>query len=93
MIARYADVCDMIRVCDFDFDGCRSHKEQLQYMNEKYEAGMDTEVVKSQLEKMSFHDEYLDEQQLDKLCEMISFIRKQIIRHAGFKTRLALWKR
>lgn len=93
VIARYADICDMIRVCDADFDGCRSHKEQLQYMKDRYAAPDDVEDVKEHLEKMSFHDEYLEEEQIGKLCDMISFIRKQIVRNAGFKTRFALWKR
>ena len=93
VIARYADICDMIRVCDTEFDGCRSHKEQLQYMRDKYQASIDIDDVKMELERISFHDEYLDEQRLKSLCELIAFIRKQIIKNADIKQRFALWKR
>ena len=93
VIARYADICDMIRVCDDDFNSCRSHKEQLQYMKERYDEQIDVDNVKSELERISFHDEYLDEQRLKALCDMILFIRKRIIKNANIKVRFALWKR
>ena len=93
VIARYSEVCDMIRICDASFDGCRSHKEQLVYMRNMYNNPPDVGKLTTWLEKMSFHDEYLDEQQLDEICAIISLIKKQIVKNAGFKTRIKLWKR
>lgn len=93
VIARYADICDMIRVCDAGFDGCRSHREQLEYMNDKYGVSLDIEEVKCELERISFHDEYLEETQFDELINLISQLRKQIMKTAGFKTKIKLWKR
>lgn len=93
VIARYSEVCDMIRICDASFDGCRSHKEQLVYMQKMYNNPPDADKLTTWLEKMSFHDEYLDEQQLDEICAIISSIKKQIVKKAGFKTRIKLWKR
>ena len=93
VIAGYADVCDMIRVCDVDFDMCRSHKEQLEYINSRYELFIDVDTVKSELEKMSYHDEYPDEQKLAFLCDMIKKIRKQIYNKEQLKNRVKLWKR
>lgn len=93
VIARYADVCDMIRVCDDSFDGCRSHREQLLYMQKMYDAPQDADRLTVQLEKMSFHDEYLDEQQLDEICNILMMIKKAVLKKAGFRNRLKLWRR
>ncbi len=93
VIAGYADVCDMIRVCDVSFDTCRSHKEQLEYINNRYELSIDVDTMKSELEKMSYHDEYPDEQKLAFLCDMIKKIRKQIYNKEQLKNRVKLWKR
>ncbi len=93
VIARYADVCDMIRVCDKAFDGCRSHREQLLYMQKMYGVLMDADRLTVQLEKMSFHDEYPDEQQLDEICNILMTIKKAILKKAGFRNRFKLWRR
>lgn len=93
LIARYADICDMIRLCDENFDSLRSHKEQLVYMNERYEAKMDVDRIKEMLERMSFHDEYLEDSRNEELAGLIAFIRKQIIKKASLKTKLKLWGR
>ena len=93
VIARYADICDMLRIVDSEFDQCRSHREQLAYMDDRYETDMDIDSVKTWLEQMSFHDDYLDEDRLNQLCELIERIRKQIVRLAKPGVRMKLWRR
>lgn len=92
VIARYSDICDMIRICDDGFDGCRSHEEQLRYMIDKYGAEFDVEVVKTELERISFHDEYPDDTQYNTICEIIASVRRRITKTSGFKNRIRLMR-
>lgn len=93
VIARYADICDMIRMCDESFNHCRSHREQLEYINSKYGLSVDVEDVKEQLESMSFHDEYPDDLAADDLYRLIAAIHKQIVKSAKLKLKIRLWFR
>ena len=93
LIARYANICDMERLCDKDFDKCRSHKEQLEYMRKKYDLAYDVDSTKEELEKMSFHDEYLKEEQLDSLSEIIQNISRSIYKNAELRIKIKLLKR
>ena len=90
IIARYADLCDMIRMCDKAFDDNRSHKEQLLYISSKYNIEFDEEDVKTRLEKMSYHDEMPDKEAFEYLCKLMELIRKEIVKNCGLKLRLKL---
>lgn len=93
VIARYADICDMLRLSDASFNGCRSHKEQLLYIASKYDVRFDVEDIKIKLERMSFHDEYPEGNVTDELCELIASVRKQIIKSSKLKMKIRLWLR
>ncbi len=92
-IAQYADVCDMIRICDKGFDGCRSHKEQLEYIKDRYDDGINVEDLKTDLERMSFHDDYLEDKRMEEIIQKMGELRKLIRKNVKLKTRMMLWKR
>ncbi|MGN0154674.1 MAG: transglutaminase domain-containing protein [Lachnospiraceae bacterium] len=93
MIACYADVCDRIRLCDSVFNCCRSHREQLCYIREHYLPDIDVEQFCEELERMSFSNGSVSEQEKKEIYELIRSLRKQIWKQAGMKKKLALWKR
>lgn len=93
LIAYYADLCNMIRVCDVEFNACRSHKEQLEYMKAHYFVQIDELVVGRLLEQLSFSESEPEEAALLELRETLKQIRKAIWKNAGFRQRMQLWKR
>lgn len=93
VIACYANVCDMIRLCDLNFNLCRSHKEQLAFMQENYAVDMDLEKLKINLEQLSFSRNSISLEELKNLRDVIDQIRKNIWKQAAFKKKIALCKR
>ena len=93
VIARYADICDMLRLSDNNFNGCRSHREQLEYIASNYAIDFDVEDIKVKLERMSFHDEYPEADIINELFELIAAVRKQIINNSKLKMKIKLWMR
>lgn len=93
LIAYYADLCEMLRVCDSEFDTCRSHREQLEYISAYYEIPMDEEWNSRLLEQISFSETMPEEQRLLELRMLLKQIRRAIWEKAGFRQRIKLWKR
>lgn len=93
VIASYADVCDMIRVCEPDFSLCRSHLEQLQFICLQYKVAFDKETVCQLLEKISFSKETVSQEELEQLADLIAGIRKSIWKSVNAKKKAALCRR
>lgn len=93
MIARYADVCEMLRICHDDFDGCRSHGEQIAFMRDRYGITVNSQEMTGMLEQASYSLIRLENQQLQQAEEFIRETGKCIRKAANFRTRMRLWKR
>ena len=92
-IASYADVCDMIRVCEPDFALCRSHFEQLSFICLNYQVAFDKRMICGWLEQISFSQEPISEEELEQLTLLIQTIRKTIWKTVDLKKRAALYRR
>jgi hypothetical protein len=93
VIACYTDLCDMLRVCDSSFDYCKSHREQLAYMQENYQVVMEVDWVCQEIERLSFSRETVDGETLAELKSVFGEVRKAIWRLAKMKERVRLAKR
>lgn len=93
VIACYADVCDRLRLCYNDFDLCRSHREQLDFIYRKYRISFDKEELRCELERISFSAASIEKEELDIVLDFIRNVRKMIWKQADFKKKLALCKR
>jgi hypothetical protein len=93
VIARYADLCDMLRTCDSSFDYCKSHREQLAYMQKRYQVAMEVDRICQEIERLSFSRETVDGETLAELKSVLGEVRKAIWRLAKMKERVRLAKR
>lgn len=92
-VACYADICDMIRVCDAGFDACRSHGEQLSYISVRYYAIPEQEKVCEQLEQISFGESFISGEILQEVVELTRQIRRAIWKKEKMKNKIRLCKR
>lgn len=93
IVSYYADLCDMLRLCDKSFNGCKSHREQLEYINERFSLMIDIVENTNRLEQLSFSQHVLAEEELLPLSALLKEIRKQIWKSANFRNRIRLLKR
>ncbi len=93
VIAYYADTCNMIRTCDKTFDHCRSHMEQLDYMERQYTLVFEKENLCKEIERISFSMENAENAEIEKIRSFIDEVRKKIRKTAKFGQRVKLWKR
>lgn len=92
-VACYADICDMIRVCDARFDACRSHGEQLLYISSRYYAIPEPEKVCGQLEQISFGESFVSVEILQEVVELTRQIRRAVWKKEKIKNKIRLCKR
>lgn len=92
-VACYADICDMIRVCDAGFDACRSHGEQLSYISVRYYAIPEQEKICEQLEQISFGESFISGEILQEVVELTRQIRRAIWKKEKMKNKIRLCKR
>ncbi|MBE5924267.1 MAG: hypothetical protein E7271_07355 [Lachnospiraceae bacterium] len=90
LIARYSYVCDLLRICNADFDTYRTHKDQLTFMKDTYGVDMDVDKVTTIIESMSFHDEMPDEKVFEEMSKLTIVLRKAIKKKSGLKNRLKM---
>lgn len=93
VIACYADVCDMIRLCDKQFNSCRSHMEQMLYISAHYCIIEEREKMCDCLEQASFSEDSISSEVLQSLSDMIRKIRKAIWKTERLRNRIRLCKR
>lgn len=93
VIACYADICDMIRLCDKEFNACRSHQEQMIYISDHYFAIAEREKMCECLEQASFSRMDVSKEILLSLSDMIKQIRKAIWKTERLRNRIQLCKR
>lgn len=93
VIASYADICDMIRTCNQNFNACRSHREQIGYIDVNYIVVPAAEYICEQLEQLSFSKSRISEEELKKLAEWMKQVRCAIWKKEGWKNRIRLCKR
>lgn len=93
VIADYADICDMIRLCDNTFAYCKSHLEQLTYMCEHYQVILDCQRMCRQLEQISYSNEPLLAEELNELRNILGMIRKAIWKNSLWRDKIALIRR
>lgn len=93
MVYRYKDLCEMLRLCDKEFNACRSHFEQLEYMKEHGMFFEDTREFSELVEKISFSQEKDLEEELLRIRQQLRIIKKNIWKQAGFVKRIKLIKR
>ena len=93
VVARYADLCDMIRVCDVTFDACKSHKEQMVYMKERYGMPDEAQAFADRVEAISFSKQIIEENELMQVGQMIHIIQKLVWEKAKMGDKIKLCKR
>lgn len=93
VVEYYADLCDMMRVCNSDFNKCRSHAEQLEYINRQFDMVLDVEHCSFQIEKLSFSPTGLEEEEMINLLTILKRVRKTIWKYASFRQKICLCKR
>ena len=93
VVARYADLCDMIRVCDVTFDACKSHKEQMVYMKERYGMPDEAQAFADRVEAISFSKQIIEENELMQVGQMIHIIQKIVWEKAKMGDKIKLCKR
>lgn len=93
VIASYADVCDMIRVCEPDFSLCRSHLEQLAFISLRYQMTFDQKLISQFIEQISFSKQSISEAELEQVAQLISEIRKMIWKSVNIRKKAALFRR
>lgn len=93
VIASYADICDMVRVCDRDFNLCRSHMEQLEFIINNYGFALEKETVCQWLEQISFSRKNVSNEEIKTLRDLLHEMRKAIWRTVSLRKKLALCKR
>ncbi|MCM1158666.1 MAG: transglutaminase-like domain-containing protein [Bacteroidales bacterium] len=93
VIACYADICDMLRLCYTGFNLCRSHREQLDFIGEQYGIDFNREEMCKRLERLSFSASGLSGEELKTLREQIAVMRKCIWKQASVKEKIGLCKR
>lgn len=93
LVAYYADICNMLRACDKNFDACRSHYEQLAYMKEHSMTDADIRWLSELLEKISYSPNEVSGEILQQLRTILKNMRKAIWKHASFGNRVKLWRR
>lgn len=93
VIACYADICDMIRLCDKEFNACRSHQEQMIYISDHYCTIAERERMCECLEQASFSRMDVSKEILLSLSDMIKQIRKAIWKTERLRNRIRLCKR
>lgn len=93
VVEYYADLCDMMRVCNSDFNKCRSHAEQLEYMNRHFDIALDVEECSFKIEKLSFSPTGLEEEEMMRLLKVLKKVRKAIWKYANFRQKIRLCKR
>ena len=93
LVAGYKDICDMLRICDKEFNRCKSHKEQLTYMKEKQYYAADIHELCEELERISYSGDLMDDKYLQEIRDALKIIRKSIWKHASVANRIKLWKR
>ena len=93
VVVYYADLCDMLRWCDKDFNACRSHREQLAYMNARLGMSLDVAAYSNQMEQASFSSVGLEDETAIRLKNVLKQIRKCIWKKANFRQRIRLCRR
>lgn len=93
LVAYYADLCTMLRICDRYFDDCKSHREQLSYMEERQLMKEDIIWLSRQLEIVTYSEKTVDEELLKQLILILKNIRRAVRKQASFTNRIKLWKR
>lgn len=93
IIAYYADLCDMIRICDKSFNACRSHGEQLEYINIHFNMNLNVKDCQVKLEKISFSPRGLNKIDEVHILATLKQIRKAIWKCANWKQKINLCKR
>lgn len=93
VIASYADICDMIRVCNQRFNACRSHSEQIEYIDAHYIVIPAAEYTCEQLELLSFSQDVVSADKIRELAEWMKQVRRAIWKKEGWKNRIRLCKR
>ncbi len=93
IVAYYADLCDMIRVCDKSFNECRSHREQLEYMNLRFHINVDVKDCQMKLEKISFSQNGCNKTEEAIILDILKQIRKAIWKTADWKQKVKLLRR
>ncbi len=93
LICLYADICDMLRLCDASFNSCSSHLGQLQYMKNHGITILQEQELSEQLEKLSYSLPGISDAEMQTLKPILMKIRKEIWKKAGVLQRLRLYRR
>ena len=88
LIAVYADLCDILRMCDMQFNACKSHKEQLIYMQERGYTDEEIVSLAKEMERISYSNEVITEGSCMHIRKILKQIRKNIWRQASFKKKM-----
>lgn len=93
LVAQYANLCDMLRMCDAAFGACRSHREQLQYMAERYAIALDITECCELMERISYSGQSASGEEITRMQQRIKEVCRAVWKQARLAQRIQLCKR
>lgn len=93
LIARYADICNMLRICDEEFVRCRNHYEQLTFIVQRYQIDLNIHDFCKLLEMLSFGDIEGKTWDLTEEKNTLQTIAHAITKQASIHDRWKMMKR
>lgn len=93
LIARYADVCDIIRMYESEYGLCRSHVEQLLFIKDRYCVDFDVKKICRWLECISFSRNIILQEEMEELQQLFIMFRKAIWKQTGVRQKIKWLKR
>lgn len=93
LVASYKNLCDEIRICYPNFDLCRTHLEQLEFMKKHYAISVDVEQLKDIMEEVSFGNTFVLEPKVKKCLYFMKDMHRLLWKNANWKQKMKLMKR
>ncbi len=90
LIACYANICDMERMCNEEFYLCGSHLEQLKLFAAKYQQAFDLKNICEIIERVSFSRQGIEAEEYEMTMSCINELKRAIYHNANMLLKLRL---
>lgn len=87
-VARYADICDIIRIFESDYGLCTSHRQQLHFIKEHYHLDFDEGKICRWLECISFSRNKILQEEMAELEELLVTIRRAVWKQTTIRQKI-----
>ena len=87
-IGEYRLLCEILRYLDKNFDQCTCHKEQLSWIQERFQLEEEITTMASFMEEITYSQEELEETVLLEYQKTILHIKKQIFQQLSLKEKI-----